>query len=196
MRLFTAPGEPEMPLRHPCAAVLLVAGVLSGCVQDVPESVPSNAIPAATPGASPEAASPTPPVEHARPSVRADREGALEAGVCSLDAINGAAVGDVAFEQGSNAMFSGWVGNALKQVPEAPVLIFRGAGSSHGVTFTAGGSRPDVAAAHGSDALKTSGFNIPVRMEGLPPGRYTLAVLTDPSEVTYCDLQAEIEIRP
>ena len=92
-------------------------------------------------------------------------------------------------------MFGGWVGDASKRVPDAPVLVLRGTDAGFGAGFTAGGWRPDVARAHASDALKTSGFNVLVRMAGLPPGRYTLVVVTDPETGSYCDLDAAIEIR-
>lgn len=182
----------------PLVSAIIAACLLASCQEDVPESVASNAIPeAASQGAGPPL---LPGLANlgklAVPRIYTEAEGAGEAGICALDAINGRAVREAGLRIGSAALFGGWVGDSRKQVPDAPLLVFRGEDSSHAVAFSAGARRADVAAAHGSQALVNSGFNVAVRMDDIAPGQYTLLVVTDPASGTYCDLHAVVEMRP
>lgn len=121
---------------------------------------------------------------------------ASEGGFCAIDAINGVAVRKAGLRIGSAALFGGWVADARKQVPHAPLLVFRGEQASHVVAFSAGARRTDVADAHASEALQDSGFNVAVSMDGIAPGRYALQLVTDPEAGHSCDLHAVVEMRP
>ncbi|MEN1957590.1 hypothetical protein [Luteimonas changyuni] len=178
-------------------SLLATAGIamctLAACQEDAPESIPSNAIPDVARGSQSVV---NMALDYVATSAYTEVEGAVEGGVCALDAINGRGEREVTLGRGAGVLFSGWVGDAKRRVPASPVLVFRGEGSSHAVTFSANGSRPDVASVLGSKALANSGFNVSVRIGGLPPGRYELVVLTEPRTGTYCDLRATVGIAP
>lgn len=132
------------------------------------------------------------------------------AGKCSLEGINGAAptvaltstraglipAGAIA-KTGSDAVFNGWMGDANGQVPTNALFVLQGASANYAVKLVAGGARPDVAKVIGSDGLKTSGYVLKTKLQGIEPGDYRLwLVYGGPAATSACKVFATLRITP
>jgi hypothetical protein len=132
------------------------------------------------------------------------------AGKCSLEGINGAAptvplasaraglmpTGAIA-KTGSDAIFNGWMGDANGQVPANALLVLQGANTNYAVKLVGGGARPDVAKVIGSDGLKTSGYVLKTKLQGIAPDDYRLwLVYGGPAAASACKVFATLRVTP
>lgn len=116
-------------------------------------------------------------------------------GACAVDAVAGVAADGAVVRASSSASFGGWVADARGRVPADARLVLVGQGSSYALAITAGGSRPDVAAALGNPALGSSGFNLDADLAGVVPGRYRLSVVYAGDMPAICALDATITVQ-
>jgi hypothetical protein len=119
---------------------------------------------------------------------------AIAGGSCSLDAVNGAPAADAAVASGSDVMFGGWMADAGKHVPKDAIFVLAGEQGSYSMPVTAGVDRPDVAAALGSDALKSSGFNLLARLTNVVPGDYKPQIVFGAGAPAFCSLNTVISV--
>lgn len=115
-------------------------------------------------------------------------------GNCALDAINGGAGPTTTAAAGSDLSIVGWFANAQNAVPTDASLVLTGASQSYAGTLPAGGDRPDVAQALGSESARMSGFNAQVSLAGVAPGDYTLSVVYPGATPVACGLNKTVSV--
>jgi hypothetical protein len=115
-------------------------------------------------------------------------------GNCALDDINGAPPAGAAVAMGSEVTFNGWIGNPANEVPTDARLLLLSDRAGYSTELVGGVKRPDVAVALQAEAMASSGFNLPVRMD-LAPGTYTLSILQGTGDsAAACALNASLTI--
>jgi len=119
---------------------------------------------------------------------------AVESGNCALDAINGVAPDAATIATGSTIVFGGWMSDASKQVPKNASLVLKGAQASYYAALSSGVERPDVAASLGSDALRTSGFNLSTVLQNVSPGNYELLVVYTGATPVFCSFNKGLTV--
>lgn len=154
-------------------------------------SAPAATDTAAAPPSATSVAEPAAPSEAGAYTIPGD---AVPGGVCSLDAVNGAAPnGQATATSTGDTVFSGWLGDSKKQVPATASLVLKGASGSYSLAMVAGGQRPDVATAIG-EGLGSSGYNLTGKLAGVAPGSYELQIALPESPPTYCPLNVVLTV--
>ena len=115
-------------------------------------------------------------------------------GHCALDAVNGMppVAGGATVSGLEPVTFAGWVGDAAGAVPASAHLLLAGGSATYALPLSAGGARPDVAAALGQPALETSGFNLSGSLQGVPAGSYVTSILMGDGTRTRCELNVTV----
>lgn len=166
--------------------------MLSGCGKDAPPAPTQE--PAAAGAADVAAAAADASMS---PVVLSDyrmADGAPSAGHCALDALNGQRGPSITLPAASQATMGGWVADAGLQAPAAALMVLRGSESTLAAPLGTGASRPDVAAALGSEALAFAGFNVAVDLAEVPAGSYQLLAVVDQGTSAYCDFNTTLVI--
>lgn len=150
---------------------LSLAAALAACGGSEPAPA-SSADPAADPQAG------APPMDESLPSSDfvADAGQALASGGgCSLEAVNGAAMGDLASVSGE-AVMEGWAVPADPAAMGEAMLVLAGADSAYVANLTRSLERPDVAASLQREDAATSGFKQRVSLASVAAGEYAVHV--------------------
>lgn len=96
-------------------------------------------------------------------------------GGCSLDAVDGVAVGDAAAIAGQ-AVMEGWAVPADPAATGDAMLVLSGAGASYTANLARSLERPDVAASLQREDAATSGFKQRVSLASVAAGEYAVHV--------------------
>lgn len=171
------------------AAFLVSTVVALGACSGGGDATPA-APTAGTPPAPAAPSAPPPPVTLAAYATPAAPAG----GSCSLDVINGGAASTTTVAPGSELSIGGWFADAQNGVPGDASLVLTGSTQSYAGQLPAGGERPDVAAALGSESARMSGFNAQVSLAGVEPGEYSLSVVYPGASASSCALNKSISI--
>lgn len=114
-------------------------------------------------------------------------------GNCALDGVNGEPAESAVIAAGSQTLFSGWVTDADGEVPSEALLVLESAAKSYSAMLTAGGDRPDVAAALGTEAARLSGYNI-IAVLGIEPGEYEAYIVFGGANAMKCVLNKQLVV--
>lgn len=168
------------------AIALSVFFVLAGCKQqdrDVgqPEAPVAENVPAATQILPP-------------PEFEGDFSALAVVGNCSLDVVNGIKAGNpLGFRKTDEVTVEGWMSDASGKVPVDAKFILHGAQKTYSIPVSAGEVRGDVAQALKNDALKLSGFRLPLSLSGAQAGEYDLAVLVGAGQLCSFNNKLKLE---
>lgn len=174
-------------------ALVLVASLFLGACNSGTDSPSAAAAPdVAAPAAGP---APADVVAPATPSPYTPRADAVSGGLCALDAVDGQVAEQFTAAEGETVLLSGWFFADPPSVPTDARLIFEAPTGSYAFNLQAGGERPDVATAHGSDTLRLSGYNASVSLASLPVGAYALSIVHTDGTRT-CALGKPLEVTP
>lgn len=168
------------------AAATLAAMLLTACGKQEASTAPA---PAPAPAADQSASAPAVEVaEYALP------DGLAGAGYCALDVVNGQPPAGATAITNSDVLFGGWAADASKQVPTQALFVLKGSEKTYSVPLDVRGDRPDVAAALSSEPLKSSGYNLPVRLTNVVPGTYELLIMLGGDNPAVCMLPATLVV--
>ena len=120
-------------------------------------------------------------------------------GSCALDRVGNANAGDAfALTAGESLLAEGWVADASRgALAKVAWLVLRGERGDFHVTAELGQRRPDVAAALGKRQLAESGYRVRATTQGLPAGKYLVAIHSaDGNGLLICDTHRIAHILP
>lgn len=168
------------------AAAILAVVLLTACGK---QEAPTAPAPAPAPAADQSASAPATEVsEYVLP------DGLAGAGYCALDVVNGQPPAGATAVTNSDVSFGGWAADASKQVPTQALFVLKGSEKTYSVPLVVNGDRPDVATALSSEPLKSSGYNLPVRLTNVVPGTYELMVMLGGDNPAVCVLPANLVV--
>lgn len=116
---------------------------------------------------------------------------------CNLDAVDGKPAGSDTVDRASEAIFSGWAGDAEnKTVPAHLKLVLTG-NQDFAVETPTGMPRPDVATVQKIAAFATSGYSVKASLSAVPAGNYGVMLLyaTPGGAELRCPTRVKISIR-
>lgn len=96
------------------------------------------------------------------------------AGNCSVDRVNGQAVGATPHALGEELLVGGWFAPPQGVQARRALIVFDNGSRQFAHVFQTGGKRDDVATQLQRPELATSGFNQRVTLKSMPAGEYTL----------------------
>lgn len=177
---------------HGLVAALAISLVSAGCSEKAPQASVATESPASVASAGTDSA--TAVVASATVQEYVPSASLAPGGHCSLDAINGGAIGGATARVGEDVSFGGWVSDIDNQVPTAALFVLEGSSKSYSLPLVAGVERPDVAAALSNEALKNSGFNLVAKIDAVAPGEYSLAIVLGADRASRCELNAKLTV--
>lgn len=128
------------------------------------------------------------------PEFKGDFSALTVGGNCSLDAINGVKVTNpLGFRKTDDVTVAGWMSDASGKVPVDAKFVLRGAQKTYSIPVSAGEVRQDVAQTLKNDALKLSGFELPLALSGAQAGEYDLAVLVGVGQLCSFNTKLKLE---
>lgn len=74
------------------------------------------------------------------------------------------------------------------------MLVLTSPAATFSSPLTAGGDRPDVAAALGKEGLRTSGFNLSTMLASVPAGSYVLSIVQGGAAPKACPLNVTLSV--
>lgn len=119
------------------------------------------------------------------------------AGNCALDILNGASVtSTLTVRRTDELTLGGWMANSAGQVPTDARLVLQGPARSYAFPLSGGVIREDVAGVMKNEALRTSGFEVPLVLSGAQVGAYDLAIVMggDSAPIYACPLSITLVI--